>query len=1160
MKIKLLSALLLLSVCCTAQNFGSKTYALVVGISEYPDSSRRLDYAHKDAIAFYDYLISKAGGAVPPEHITLLTDSLAKVGRIYDALYDFRLKVKQNDKVYFYFAGHGDVETDTIYDLGYLLAYDTPSKCYSHNAIAMRILNEEAARLSVNVGAKVVYILDACRAGELAGDANQGRILARQKMREREAKEVRIMSCGPDELSYEDKSLKRGIFSYHFIRGLQGMAKEEEIDSHVTLRGIEDYLDDAVGDIDLNGKSQNPEVDGEDDFKLAKVNEEILAAIRMQDGPRDETLVMASPIIPRSANVQGRGNVSANPARVVVKPSLTDLVSGIQHSGILDHPDFLKKLDGKDVSFYRFIFKALKDSTARLNQKEQLAFEYYSKQAGDLEKDKTQRGKLNRELALSLNEIGQEAINAYLDTDFKELNNRLYTGLGASYTKYPLIMKRAMELLEEDHPLYLDLKIKYYYYNGVVKRLQLGKITTSESFQTLIQEAMAEQQKAFELDQNIPYVHNEMGILYGFLNDKEKSEKHYKKAIQLAPSWALPYSNLSSFYNGKKEFEKAIHYADTAIVFRPDYFNAYINLGNSYLQQQNLLSAEVNLKKAMDLNKDFYSSYEKMGHLYLATNNYKEADQAFIEADERKGVYKTMFLGMNETIIPAGVQWDQNSINLAGTTMFAEMEGPPCSSVVAPELDKRLKANPNDVEAWFEYAQLNEAEGCIRVAVIQYEKVIKLKPDHIKALLALGKIYEKDRDYKNAVRIYYMVVEIDRENLEILTKLADMLNFKLKEYQASVPIYYRVIRLTPKDAKINRTLAEMFFHQNRYEEADIFYKKLVSLLPQDTLLLFDLADFYENWEHYESAESYYRDFIDRTDDEDLKNKAQYKFFHLLVKLERYLEAEILLLTFGHKNEIKIFYQDRLAASPDNVHWLFRLAEQEYEARGTAENTIQKYEKLLNLEPDHESLTEIYIKLGDLYARLNETNESSEWYAKAIIRDTSNVNVYFKIIDNHLGINQKIEALSYLEVIYNNQKINFEKRLTLSNLLTLAGRHSEAEEVLDKAAEIYPLDLVEIYESYSLLYMLTKDHQKAILNNQKLVELKPDDQADVAYNLTRIYSEMEDLDSALNWLEKALSKGFKYDRVLNYDPSLNNLRVQEASAFEALLERHELEKL
>ena len=59
--------------------------AVIVGISHYKNV-QSLQYANKDAISFYDYLRSPAGGSVDSTNIKLLTNDNATSAQIFGAL------------------------------------------------------------------------------------------------------------------------------------------------------------------------------------------------------------------------------------------------------------------------------------------------------------------------------------------------------------------------------------------------------------------------------------------------------------------------------------------------------------------------------------------------------------------------------------------------------------------------------------------------------------------------------------------------------------------------------------------------------------------------------------------------------------------------------------------------------------------------------------------------------------------------------------------------------------------------------------------------------------------------------------------------------------------------------------------------------------------
>ncbi|MFZ1327468.1 MAG: caspase family protein, partial [Chitinophagaceae bacterium] len=99
------------------------TYAIIIGISDYkvvPD----LQYAHKDAQAFEDFLLTEAGGKVPKTNIETFLNDNATRNNVGDAISVIARKAKPGDRVWFFFAGHGDMEDLTQIENGLLLLYN----------------------------------------------------------------------------------------------------------------------------------------------------------------------------------------------------------------------------------------------------------------------------------------------------------------------------------------------------------------------------------------------------------------------------------------------------------------------------------------------------------------------------------------------------------------------------------------------------------------------------------------------------------------------------------------------------------------------------------------------------------------------------------------------------------------------------------------------------------------------------------------------------------------------------------------------------------------------------------------------------------------------------------------------------------------------------
>jgi hypothetical protein len=82
-------------------------YALVVGVGQFKNINRPLNFAVKDASAVSAYLTDPRLGGFPSSHVTVLTDAQATHQAILDALDGLERNAKPDDLVVLYFSSHG---------------------------------------------------------------------------------------------------------------------------------------------------------------------------------------------------------------------------------------------------------------------------------------------------------------------------------------------------------------------------------------------------------------------------------------------------------------------------------------------------------------------------------------------------------------------------------------------------------------------------------------------------------------------------------------------------------------------------------------------------------------------------------------------------------------------------------------------------------------------------------------------------------------------------------------------------------------------------------------------------------------------------------------------------------------------------------------------
>lgn len=552
------------------------TRAVIVGISDYQNVKiTDLQFADRDALAFANYLKSPAGGKVDSTHITLLLNEKATAGQFVSALYGLMEESKEGDLVIIYFSGHGDVESTTISQPGFLLCWDAPARVYmGGGTFGLSYLQEVISTLALSTKAKVLVITDACRAGKLAGSSIGGSQATAANLSKQYANEVKIMSCQPDELSLEGKSWGggRGVFSYYFLAGVQGLADKNN-DGAVNLAEIERYLGDKVPTA-VAPHSQIPMTIGNKNTIISKVDPKVLEALKKID---------------LDGGFYESGNRSME---------LNSIVS--------DDSILLKKVS----LFNEAISKGHLDFPA-----ENSAWSIFQ-EIKNREELKKVSGLMRRNLAAELQDGAQQAINDYLMADPKELKSRW--SFDSKYDRFPDQLLKAAELLGEKHFFYKTLLSRVHYFTGLNYRLKAQR----ENLDTLLTMALVEQQQALKLEPKSAHILNEIGYINFLKEDYKESVLKYKEALQYAPSWPLLWSNLCGSYNRMGDYENGLISGEKAVELDSMFVLGIYNLGHTYQHTGNFSKANELYFRAINIDSSFSDAYFRLGSNYVYDKKY----------------------------------------------------------------------------------------------------------------------------------------------------------------------------------------------------------------------------------------------------------------------------------------------------------------------------------------------------------------------------------------------------------------------------------------------------------------------------------------------------------------------------------------------------------
>jgi protein O-mannosyl-transferase len=565
------------------------TYAVVVGISDYQDPEiPDLQFAHKDAEAFANWLHSKSGRNVSKENIRLLLNEQATAAKFTAAIDWLLEQSKENDQVIIYFCGHGDMESKILNQLGFLLLWDSPPHAYVAGALPVDILKQVITTLSVENKAKVLLIADACHAGKLAGNNVIGTQLTNYNLSQQFANEQKILACQANEYSIEGIQWGggRGAFSWYLINGLYGLADLNN-DKSVSLFEIERYLQDRVTP-EVQPLSQIPFTVGDKSYTIAKVDPDSLTLNSTE-----------------------------------IKLPVTDFYA-VELRGLLKELE--SKADTSITHLYKLFQNALKEK--QFLEPEGNCAEYFYTQLIQNTRIEFIHNYLRRNYAIALQDDAQQTINKYLRTDFIELTSENETLL-PFYSKYPDYLNRAMILLGHDHYMYPVLMARKLFFEGLVNYMKILNTKINQSDGKKILDKLY---KALEWQEDLPYVYLLISEVYGnIFNDRDSMEYYSARASEQSPSWVVPKTMLAVHYLFINDCKKSIYYLDLAN--KVDSNSVLVRFVNGLFNeiQGSKDEAERQYKIILQLDSTYSTAISALAHLYASKQRYNEAIEQYMK-------------------------------------------------------------------------------------------------------------------------------------------------------------------------------------------------------------------------------------------------------------------------------------------------------------------------------------------------------------------------------------------------------------------------------------------------------------------------------------------------------------------------------------------------
>ncbi|MCK9612432.1 MAG: tetratricopeptide repeat protein [Bacteroidales bacterium] len=1064
-KIILLCAVLMVPLMITAQskgitgiqnNPGSESkniHAIIVGISNYKNI-QKLQYAHTDAYAFYKFLISPAGGNIDSNNVILLLNEKATAGRIYAALEEMLEMVHEGDQIIFYFSGHGDLETKTVRQNGFLLAYDAPVAAYmTGGTIGINYLQDYLLTFA-DKKCKVLLVTDACRSGKLAGGV-EGAQLTAKALQEQWQNITKILSSQGGELSYEDKKWGGnggGVFTHYLLRGMKGLADMNN-DKKVTSAELLVYL---LQNIPRETKFvQNPSVNGDMNAVISHVDSVTLLALLNEQGTE------------------------------------TGTSSQLAFKGFEDK--ILEKLDSSVVREYQsFQLSISRNLLIDSAENQESAWAIYER-LKDNKDAAAIISNVKRTLLAALQDKAQIVINNYLAgmdiPDSIDLNKAYYE------------MEYAYNMIDESYIMYKNIKSRYLLLKACLYE------TDNQKILSILNEVIT-------LEPDAAFAYFLMGGSYSNLKQYDMSKKYYRKTLELTPRWAYAWNNLGTIYTAEGKHDSAIIFYNKAIGFKVDMPEPYYNLGLSYYNKTEYEKAINFHQQALVLKPKYSSAYSSMGWCYYDQELYEKALEMFNRALEFK-----------------------------------------------PD-DKDYKTN-----AALCYIKMNEPD----VAIKMLQEVVKYNDGFARALYNLGFAYETKKVFDKAIYYYKRSAQIDTSYCTGYSKIAAIYLYELEDYTNAEDYYKKYLQFRPSYTSTYVNLGNLYYNQDKYNEALSYYQKAYELDTLYAQAYLYAGQCFSSMDRLDEAMPLY----EKAMKSDPKYAATYIELGRVYRLQgKYEEAKEYYLralqvdSTAYKALYKIadmyqydlkdyviaadYFNRYVALNPNNSDAYLELGNCYY-YESKYDEALDSYYKALEIDTNYKGT---YLDIANVYYDMKDYPKSEKYYLKAISKDSCYGLGYSNIGDLYYDMGQYKDAISsYENAMRCDNKYEY-RTYTIGMLYANELKDYEKAKLYYERYITYAPDRYLGYQGLGYVYLKTGKNKKAEQYFITSIQKEPEEPW-VYYNMACFYSLGNDHVNSLDYLEKALQKGFDNFDHIGTDTDMDNIR--NLQGFKFLIEKYSKQK-
>jgi serine/threonine-protein kinase len=293
-------------------------------------------------------------------------------------------------------------------------------------------------------------------------------------------------------------------------------------------------------------------------------------------------------------------------------------------------------------------------------------------------------------------------------------------------------------------------------------------------------EALANCQKAVELDDHVPAVYVTLAKIHGTTGKHDLGVQEFQRALQLNPRDAEALRGLARAYEASGRIADAEAAFKNAAALRPDFWDGYDELGSFYDRQGKYPEAIAQYQKAIDLTPDNAQVYNNLGMTYLdrgAPTDANDAEQALKKSVALSPSYAgyanlgSLYLTQKRYVESAAITEKALALNDTDFRVWANLVGAynwlkdPTKADAAQSRELKLvedaaKLHPSDAEIQSQLGVLYAEKKLKDQALVRMQAALALGPDDPQVLADIAQAYEELGDRRQALQ--YLKKSLDK--------------------------------------------------------------------------------------------------------------------------------------------------------------------------------------------------------------------------------------------------------------------------------------------------------------------------------------------------------------------------------------------------------------